>query len=238
MTEQNTSDIKIIPAILATSFLYLEKNLERVKGEVDTVQIDVCDGVFTPKPCWPYVKEGGSITVDENFKKVLDQEIGMPFWGDFSFEIDMMVSEPEKKIDDFITAGADRVVVHLRSTDKENLKACSRKAKEANVKIGLGVPFNCYVNELDGVMEDFDFVQVMGIEKVGFQNQEFQWAVLDTIKNIRNKYPELIISTDGGEDENDISDLCDAGANILIIGHALFNSPDIKSRLAEFYSLI
>jgi len=66
------SKAEIIPAVLPKDFTELEDKVSLVQGSVKTVQIDVCDGQFTPLATWPYKK------TDDSFTKIVAQEEGLP----------------------------------------------------------------------------------------------------------------------------------------------------------------
>jgi ribulose-phosphate 3-epimerase len=80
---------------------------------------------------------------------------------------------------------------------------------------------------IEDCLEKIDFVQFMGIENVGFQNQEFATEILEQIKNFRIKYPDKVISIDGGVDVNTAKKLVEAGVNRLVSGSFVFSgSPE------------
>ena len=103
--------IEIIPAIMPTNTIDLQSKLARVAGHASVVQIDVMDGKFVKDVSWPYT-EG-----DEYFQRILNEDDGLPYRDQFDFEVDLMVMRPEEVIDDWIKAGARRIVVHQESTD-------------------------------------------------------------------------------------------------------------------------
>ena len=74
----------------------------------------------------------------------------------------------------------------------------------------------------------------MGIEKIGFQGQNFDERVINQVKSLRTKYPELKISVDGSVNENTAPELIKAGVDRLIIGSALLRSFDIRENI-NFY---
>ena len=65
---------EIIPAVLEKTYAGLVEKLEKVLGLVDTIQLDVCDGVFVPTVSWPYTAPmiaGGPNHYDENMKEII-----------------------------------------------------------------------------------------------------------------------------------------------------------------------
>jgi ribulose-phosphate 3-epimerase len=104
--------IEIIPAVMPSSYDDLEDKLAAVAPHVKLVQIDIMDGVFVRSKSWPYLGDTAS------FEALLHEDAGMPFWEKLDFEVDLMVTHPETVIDDWITAGASRIIIHVESTNK------------------------------------------------------------------------------------------------------------------------
>lgn len=207
--------IEIIPAILVNDFAELQSDIEAVQGFVKTVQIDVCDGQFTPSPTWPYRKH------DENFEKIVSEEEGMPGWENTNFEVDLMANNPIDKIENWVQAGATRIVLHAEV--KGDLDAAIKEL-EGRVEIGLALSEGTPVNVIEKYRDRIQFVQLMGIEQIGFQKQPFDPKVLGRIKEVRMKFPGLPISVDGGVSLENATELVDAGADRLVVGSAIFGA--------------
>jgi ribulose-phosphate 3-epimerase len=220
--------MEIIPAILPTDFQEIEDKLSLVRGVSRIIQIDVCDGLYVPSKTWPYSKDGNI------FDAIVSQDKGMPFWEDFDFEFDLMVKNPYERIQDYVSIGAKRVIVHLKSADEDELRAIMNdfgKRSEAlapfNIELGLAIGSREDVSLLEPYINDISFIQVMGIQNVGFQRQGFDEECLETVQNVRGRFPEIVISVDGGVSENTAIHLANAGADRLVVGSALFGSSNI-----------
>src|SRR4051812_43967867 len=100
----------IIPAILPSSRADLDAKLTKVRGICDAVQIDIIDGRFASPACWPY--NGGS----HELAIMASREEMLPGFGDISFDMDMMVANPEETAGLWITLGAARITLHAEST--------------------------------------------------------------------------------------------------------------------------
>lgn len=158
--------MKIIPAVLPYSFSELKEKLEFLKGVSDFVQIDITDGCFAGKASWPVNKP------DENFKAIVRQEEGMPFWEDFEFEIDLMCENPFSLARDFISAGVARIIFHIDSlVGEEDLLLLDQIKTEGVVEVGLGIHVDLEEEEIKKFLPYADFVQVMGIKRIGFQGE-------------------------------------------------------------------
>jgi ribulose-phosphate 3-epimerase len=95
-----------------------------------------------------------------------------------------------------------------------------------------------YLSRVDdeGLMP-VDFVQFMGIRKIGYQGEPFAEEVYGKIRELRAHNPDIIISVDGGVNLENAPILLEAGANRLIAGSAVFDSDDIKSVIEKFKKL-
>lgn len=223
----------IIPAIMPKSFEHLESEMTRFIGIVPLVQIDVMDGKFVPSRSWPYGKD-----LDGQFLKIVNQEIGFPLWEELDTEIDLMVSNPAEAADQWIAAGAARIIVHYESAAPDIIAAVLTSVKEKGIETGLAVGLETPIEEIklfyEKNQEQIDLIQCMGIAKIGYQGEPFDERVLDRIAKLRATYPHLIISVDGGVNEESIEDLVEAGASRLVMGSALNEEGDGASGVEHF----
>lgn len=235
---------EIIPAILPEDIDDLREKLSLVSGIVPLAQIDVCDGKLTPTKTWPYRKG-----VDETFLRIVAQEEGFPFWDNIDFEADLMVKHPENIVDSWIAAGAKRIIIHIESTPDP--LSLARKIKqeygfsgESSYGVQIGIALNVEtpneeVYELLGDTDDegvstADFVQFMGIENIGYQGEPFDERVIEKIADLREVFPDIIISVDGGVSLDNAAELIEAGASRLVSGSAIFESGDIAGTIEMF----
>ncbi|MCX6716384.1 MAG: hypothetical protein NTV72_00430 [Candidatus Taylorbacteria bacterium] len=220
--------IEIIPAILPKDFHELEEKMSLVKGAVSFVQIDVMDKTFTQDATWPYRKP------DDNFRAILAEERGMPFWEEMDFEADLMIKKPEEVVEDWIMAGAVRLIIHANST--ENLDELIKNLS-GRVEIILGLEIDTDISIIDKYIEQIQGVQCMGIAKIGFQGQPFDERVVEKVRLIRSKYPSLPISVDGGEDLEHGKLVMEAGATRLVCGSYIYNSQNVFQTIEKLKSL-
>ncbi|MEK7641378.1 MAG: hypothetical protein AAB365_00105 [Patescibacteria group bacterium] len=219
---------EIIPAILPMDFAEVEEKISLVKDFVKTVQIDVCDGQFTPNPTWPYRKD------DDAFGKILKEEEGLPGWEKLNFEIDLMVNHPEQIVDEWVSAGANRIIIHIEA--KGDLMAAVDNLS-GRVEVALALGIETPISALEPFKEKIQSIQLMGIDHVGFQGQEFDAKVIDRIKEARAAYPELPISIDGGVSLDNAQQLYDAGATRLVVGSKIFGADNYLEALQQFKAI-
>ena len=229
---------EIIPAILAKTFDEIEEKLEQINGVGEKVQIDICDGDFVSTKTWPFTH-----IPDNMFEMLVSQKEGMPFWESFDFEFDLMVKNPYQKIADFVSIGASRIIIHLDSASDEEINKILEEysnddMREFGIEIGLGISTTTEMSRAEKFIPQASFVQLMGIKKIGLQGQPFDESVIDRIKYLRKKFPELIISVDGGVHEENIKSLIKAGANRLIEGSAIWDTETPSETLKHLESLM
>ncbi|MBU6231124.1 hypothetical protein KGP36_00515 [Patescibacteria group bacterium] len=222
------SKIEIIPAILPKDFAEVTEKIELIKGFSKQVQIDICDGQFVQNATWPYRKH------DDNFDRILREEEGLPGWEDLSYEFDLMVNRPEEIVDEWVKAGASRLILHAEA--KGDLAAAIIRLSGV-VEIGLAFDIESPLELLELHKDRIQFVQCMGIDNVGFQHQSFDDKVIGKVKLIKERYPDMAISVDGGVSLETAPKLIEAGADRLVVGSAIFNNDNPLDALQKFKSL-
>ena len=221
------------------SYYDLLEKAGRVRGIVPLAQIDIMDGVFVKSKSWPY--STGGTKKDEHFVALANQDEGMPYWEELDYEIDLMIAEPEKHIDEWIPLGASRLIFHIEAIN--NHGACWGNAifaegardigGEKVIQVGLAINPDTPFSAIESHIAKIDFVQCMGITKIGYQRQPFDERVLLHINQLRTKYPDLAISVDGGVNRETAPLLKAAGANRLVAGSAIFGADDVALAIRE-----
>lgn len=226
------NNVEIIPAIMPQSFADLEEKVARVVTHVKTVQLDIMDGDFVGEKTWPYL---GDIL---DFQKLTKEDMGLPQWQKINYEVDLMVSVPDRDAFEWITAGASRIILHLES-HPDIVGIISRIRREYGrseesptaPEVGVAINLDTPIEQIYEFVPLTDFVQMMGIAEIGYQSQPFDERVLERLKVLRKKFPELIMSVDGAVSADTAPSLIEAGANRLVSGSYIFNSGDIKEAI-------
>jgi len=213
--------IEVIPALMPEDFEDINAFAKEFKGLVGSVQLDIMDGKFVPESTWPY---NGN---DEYFSKLAEESEGLPFWSELDYEIDLMIADPKKDFEKWRHVGARRLIVHIESLeDPEEFFALPFFGEMRTEFLETGIALNIDTpNEtIDPYMDKIDFVQCMGIARIGYQGEPFDERVLHKINSLREAHPELIISIDGGVNLETAPKLISAGANRLVSGSAILES--------------
>jgi len=211
--------IEVIPAVIAQNFQELEEKIRKVESYVDGVQLDIMDGKFVDNYTWPYAKPGKNNPAElRNLKTKLN------------LEVHLMVEKPEEAIEDWINSGVKRVIFHFESSRK--IREIIRKLKAAEIPAGLAINPETPIEVLDEYVSDLDEVLIMTVEP-GKGGQELLPETLTKIQKLRQSYPNLKIGADGGVNLNTAPEVVRAGADVLAVGSAIFNSDDIGQAIKE-----
>lgn len=223
---------KIIPAVLPGTLEELHKQLSTIRGAAHSVQIDLVDGVLAPSKTWPY--DTG------------DWKERLPFADEFEFEMDLMVEKAEDAAEFWRQAGAKRIVIHIESPDAREALLAAAEREEADrhlvsirsTEIGIALPCSASPEVLQEYAGLYDYVQVMGIERIGFQGQPFDARAIELVRALRRQFPELPIQVDGGVGESNVGELAAAGANRLVVGSAIWESDDPTAEIKKLKSIV
>ena len=203
--------IKIAPSILSADFANLERDIKLVEqAGAELLHIDVMDGHFVP-----------NITIGAPVVKSLRKVSKM------GFDVHLMISQPENYIIDFAAAGADIITVHAEASMHMHrlIQMIKKEGCKAAVALNPATPLGV----LDYILEDLDMILIMSVNP-GYGGQKFIASALDKIKNlhriINEKKLNIDIEVDGGIGIDNIAEVVSCGANVLVAGSAIFNSPD------------
>ena len=208
--------IKISPSILASDFSRLgEEAVKCEKAGADILHIDVMDGHFVP-----------NITIGIPVVKSLRKCVSIPF------DVHLMISNPEKYIPEFISAGADIITFHAEADC--DIKKCVRLIKDAGKKAGVALKPATGADVIADVLPELDMVLVMTVEP-GFGGQSFMENQLEKIAEVRDMCRRLSLDTDiqvdGGINTETAKKVIAAGANVLVAGSFVFNACDTKAAI-------
>lgn len=205
--------MKIAPSILSADFANLSVALDQCeRGEADQIHVDVMDGHFVP-----------NITVGPGVVKDIRNRTGLPL------DVHLMIENPEMYIPQFVQAGSDLITVHIETC--ENLSTVIRQIKESGAKAGVTLKPGTSLKEIENVISEVDLILIMSVEP-GFGGQEFIPETLDRVRKIKKIIAALQernspeISVDGGVKLSNAKKIVEAGADILVIGSAIFATKD------------
>ncbi|CDF57894.1 Ribulose-phosphate 3-epimerase [Thermobrachium celere DSM 8682] len=211
--------IKIAPSILSADFSKLHEEIKKVEeAGADYLHIDVMDGHFVP-----------NITIGAPVVKAIRKHSNL------TFDVHLMIENPDFYIGDFAEAGADIITVHAEAC--RHLNRTIQNIKSYGKKVGVALNPATPLNVLDYSLEYIDMVLIMTVNP-GFGGQKFIPNMIEKIKNLKtmicSRGLNIDIEVDGGIKLDNYKQVVEAGANILVAGSAIFESDDIKKTTQEF----
>ena len=177
-----------------------------------------------------YVEVAKRVQIDlVKWKPIGTEEL--PHWDVYDFEFDLLGQSNIETLEKVKDLGAAFVVRHLN--DSLNAEAAYEYCKQYDMKMAIcGDAENVLAN-----LDYCDYIQLMGIDHVGFQGQAFRESVIDDIKKVRS-LTEKIIQIDGSMNENSIGTCFEAGASQFVVGSVLKNAVDIVSTYRKLKNIV
>lgn len=145
-------------------------------------------------------------------------------------DVHLMTINPSQFVEEYAKAGTNQLTFHYESVDEDDIIPLINRIKSYNMKVGISIKPNTDIKLLDNYLELIDYVLVMSVEP-GKGGQEFLFSSLDKIKylnELKNKN-NFIIGVDGGINDNNISLVKEAGADVVIVGSYLANNINIET---------
>ncbi len=203
--------IYIAPSILAADFGKLQAEMDSI-ASADWVQMDVMDGHYVPN-----LSFGAPVVKCLKTKLLID--------------VHLMVTNPADRIDEFVKAGAKNITFHAEVCKGEDRKALIAAIRATGCTAGIALNQATPLSEIDDVVDDIDMVLIMSIN-AGFGGQSFMPEVLEKVRTLRKKYPNMMIQMDGGINEETAALCREAGANNFVAGTAVFKAKDRAKAIA------
>jgi len=214
--------IIIEPSILAADFARLgEQAQEAEAAGVKAIQVDVMDGLFVP-----------NITFGWGVVKALRPLVKL------TLDTHLMIVEPERYLENFARAGADRIIVHQETCPQ--LPRTLETIKGMGVEAGVAISPDTPLSALEEALEVADLIQIMTVQP-GFGGQVFIEGQLAVIRRLRERLSERGLETpiavDGGINLETAARVVRAGATVLVAGSSVYNShAPVAENIAALYA--
>ncbi|MDY6935929.1 MAG: ribulose-phosphate 3-epimerase [Spirochaetota bacterium] len=204
---------KISPSILSADFSKLGEEVKAVESAgADYIHIDVMDGQFVP-----------NITIGPLVVKAVKGMTRLPL------DVHLMIVEPDRYIDDFISAGSDIITVHVEAD--VHLHRTISYLKDKGMRAGVALNPSTPISAIDCILEYVDMVVIMSVNP-GFGGQKFIENSLKKIdmlhRLMKNMDANIEIEVDGGINIDNIEKISSAGANVFVSGSGIYGTDDYK----------
>ena len=207
------------PSLLSADFWRAGEQLKELEDAgVKWLHVDVMDGDFVPSISFgmPVIK---SLRAKSNL----------------FFDVHMMVTEPVRYIDAMVDAGADMITVHVEAC--KHLHRTVQAIKAKGIKAGVVLNPATSLDTLDYILEDVDMVLLMSVNP-GFGGQKYIPTMTAKIKALKEMIDarglEVDIQVDGGVTPDNVREILEAGANIVVAGSAVFGD-HITEQVEKFH---
>lgn len=215
-----TEKVRVIPAILTDDPIDLGRMVLLTESFTDFAQFDIMDGQFVPST---------SITCEHI--TALSTKL--------RWEAHLMVMHPEKYLEEFKQAGAQKIVFHYEATSSPEIVI--DRIRKLGMEAGLAVNPDTSLSVIAPLVKTLDSVLFMSVVP-GYYGAKFIPEVLDKIAAFKKAHPVKSIGIDGGIKESNITEIAASGVNDICVGSAIFLQPDPTkayqhlTRLAELYA--
>ncbi|HEX2643531.1 MAG TPA: ribulose-phosphate 3-epimerase [Thermoanaerobaculia bacterium] len=210
--------MKLAPSILAADLADLTGALEICEsGQAELIHFDVMDGHFVP-----------NLSFGIPVLKALHRRTRIPI------DVHLMVSNPDRLLDDYLEAGAARVAVHWEVSP--HLDRLLGRIRQAGARAGVAVNPSTPVELLVDVLPSLDYVLLMSVNP-GFSGQAFLPRALDKARRLarlaRESGAAVEIGMDGGIDRDNIRQVVSAGVEVCVVGSGIFAAADPVGTMSE-----
>ena len=215
----------LAPSILSADFTKLGEQIKEVeRAGAQYIHIDVMDGIFGPSISF-------GMPVIESIRPV----------SDIVFDVHLMIDKPIRYIEEFVQAGADIITFHVEACD--NVKETIEEIRKYGKKVGISLNPATPVSAIEPYIELVDLILVMSVNP-GFGGQKYIEGSSEKIalisKLVKERNPQALVSVDGGIKKDNVVEVLEAGADIVVAGSAVYkgnvfeNATFFMNQLKEF----
>ena len=215
-------DYILAPSILSADFKVLGEQMKLTEDNgAKYLHFDVMDGMFVPSISF-------GMPVLKSIHNATDQVM----------DAHLMVQEPIRYVEAFKEAGADIVTIHLEAC--EDVNATIAKIRECGMKVGLSICPETPVSKVENLLKDIDMLLIMSVHP-GFGGQKLIPYTVEKVRALKKMIDEkglkIDIEVDGGVNLENVTEVMDAGANIIVAGSAVFKG-DISENVERFLDVL
>lgn len=207
----------ILPSLLMCDFGDLKGEVNRLEvAGFEVLHLDVMDGHFVP-----------NLTYGMPIVEGLRRHTSMPL------DVHLMISDPLKYAKAFVDAGADLLTFHVEAV--ADPVETAQAIAELGVGVGVAINPSTAMKRLDACLEHCDLALVMSVE-AGFGGQAFNPIAIERLKELKSRYPDLLLEIDGGINGETIGAARAAGCDLFVVGSAIFRQSDYGKAIKDLTS--
>lgn len=210
----------VLPSLLMCDFGNLEQEVARLEAAgVQALHLDVMDGNFVP-----------NLTYGFPIVEALRRLTELPL------DVHLMIDHPERYINNFAHAGADAITVHVEATDQPG--EVVSQIKSLGLAAGLALNPDTPLARVERHLDQCDLVLIMSVN-AGFGGQKFNTIALEKLRRLNEiRPPGMMLEVDGGVNSSTIASCAAAGADLFVVGSAIFRQPDYTAAVKDLHELL
>jgi len=216
---------KLAPSILSADFVNLERDIRMIQDAgADLLHIDVMDGHFVP-----------NLTLGPPIVKAIKGIATVPC------DVHLMITNPGEYVDAYCNAGADYLTVHVEAAT--HLHRVIQHIKSKGAKAGVSLNPHTPLSSIEEVLGDLDLIMIMSVNP-GFGGQSFIDNTLDKLRRLnkmlkaRGLENQVEIEIDGGAKYDNMAEILEAGADIIVSGSGVFKAEDPVAMVKKMKALL
>jgi ribulose-phosphate 3-epimerase len=213
--------MKVIPVLNCPDIEGIKQKIEIAKtflSEGDFLHLDVTDGSFATHKTWADPLEWTKIH------------------SPFRLEVHLMVDHPEEQVDNWLAAGAQRIIVHIESLTPQSMHDIISTADRYRAEVMLSSKPESIAEDMIPYLKHFHSFQVLAVQP-GPAGQEFLSFITEKVQFLREELPDATIEVDGGMNPTTARQVKDVGADTIVSSTYIFGAEDPKKAYEELVAI-
>ena len=209
----------VLPSLLLCDFGNLEREIRTLEAAgVRALHLDVMDGHFVPNLTY-------GMPIVEACRRLTDLPI----------DVHLMISDPHKYIRAFHEAGADNLTIHVEAV--ADSRPVLQEIRSLGAGAGLALNPATPLSAVEPALDLCDLILVMSVP-AGFGGQKFHPVAIDKLRQLRQiTRPDVLLEVDGGISGKTIASCAQAGAQLFVVGSAIFQGSDYAAAVSKLTAL-